>query len=71
LINAFIDDKCNWNKPKVQSTAKQYADWMGYEAIAYTELHQKDDEREAQGYDRQVQQAGTRGISEIFIVNSN
>jgi site-specific DNA-methyltransferase (adenine-specific) len=43
LINAFISDKCNWNKSKVQSEAKKYLLWQEMIEIAGNSLVSGDD----------------------------
>lgn len=43
LINAFIADKFNWNKSKVQSEASKYKQWQEFIEIAEEKLGNEDD----------------------------
>ena len=42
LMDAFINDKLNWNKQKVQQISAKYKEWMQWEARAENELYNKD-----------------------------
>lgn len=43
LMEAFINDKCNWAKSKLQSESEKYKSWMNMIEYAKENLHDSDD----------------------------